>query len=112
MVGQSIPDWQIIYTMVTRALIIMGSSVNPIVYSFMGQNFRNHLAESVQLWRKTFTRFVGRGRQHMSARLSVTLQQQQAPGPKTPTTLSTKTTGGGNGIEGALGKSPMASVTV
>ena len=58
MVGQSIPDWQIIYTMVTRALIIMGSSVNPIVYSFMGQNFRNHLAESVQLWRKTFTRYL------------------------------------------------------
>ncbi|XP_063711617.1 kiSS-1 receptor-like [Symsagittifera roscoffensis] len=55
-----IPDWQIYYLLASRALIYLGSSLNPIVYAFAGQNFRTHLAQSAQMWKRALTRCMGR----------------------------------------------------
>ncbi|XP_075258817.1 uncharacterized protein LOC142350748 [Convolutriloba macropyga] len=44
---EEIPDYQIIVALSCRCFMFIGSTINPIIYGFVGQNFRSNLKETM-----------------------------------------------------------------
>ena len=43
---------QLIIALLCRALMYVGSTINPVIYGFVGQNFRNNLMQTINRVRK------------------------------------------------------------
>ena len=57
------PDWKIVCALVSRALVLLGSSVSPIIYAFAGEKFRRYFMEMMRVVRAKIGQCFPRGQQ-------------------------------------------------
>ena len=45
--NDQVEDWKLIVALTCRAMMYLGSSINPVIYAFVGQHFRKKLTETM-----------------------------------------------------------------
>ena len=44
--NDQVEDWKLIVALTCRAMLYLGSSINPVIYAFVGQHFREKLTDT------------------------------------------------------------------